>query len=156
MSRPVFLAGLTLFIAATCLVVPFVTGADRLATPEQIAERALAARERIMQQHATVADVDAFLALCTDNLVYEDPVVNVRITGKTQIREGMLGFLGVTRNVRRSVTRRIAAANVVVLEQAVSFEENEGNVWKPRKRDQVTVLEFDGTKIRRLADYWAR
>jgi hypothetical protein len=55
------------------------------------------------------------------------------------------------------VTRHISAANVVVVEQDVSFEDKENEHWIPKKRRQVTVLEFDGTsKIRRLADYWAR
>ena len=110
----------------------------------------------MMQQDATATDVDAFLGFCTDNLIYEDPVVKIRITGKDQLRTGMLSFLGVTRKMRRTVTKKIVAAYVVVLQQAVLFEEKEGKAWKPRVRRQVTILEFDGSKICRISDYWAR
>jgi len=55
------------------------------------------------------------------------------------------------------VTGRLSAANVVVLGQTVSFDSREeGQPWKPQSRQQVTVFEFEGTKIRRIADYWSR
>jgi hypothetical protein len=123
---------------------------------EQVAEDALATRQKMMQQDASAADVDSFLALCTDNLIYEDPVVNMKIEGKKQIREGMLGFLGLSRNASAVLTKRIAVANVVVLELVVSFEEKQADGWKSMSRHQMTVFEFEGTKIRRLADYWER
>ncbi|MGC2193241.1 MAG: nuclear transport factor 2 family protein [Terriglobales bacterium] len=117
----------------------------------------MAARQKLMQQNATANDVDMFLTFGTDNLIYEDPVVNVKIEGRDQIRKGMLAFLGASRNARIAVTKRIAAANVVVLEQVVSFEEKQpDNRWKPRSRRQITIFEFEGFKIRRIADYWSR
>jgi hypothetical protein len=55
------------------------------------------------------------------------------------------------------VTRRIASANVVVLEQTVAFEARQDDgTWKPQTRDQVTIFEFEGSRIRRIADYWSR
>lgn len=123
---------------------------------ERVADDALAARQRMMQQDASAADVDSFLASCTDNLIYEDPVVHMRIEGKKQIREGMLGFLGLSRNASLVVTKRIAAANVVVFELTVSFEAKQDDGWKPISRRQVTIFEFESAKIRRLADYWQR
>ena len=69
----------------------------------------------------------------------------------------MVHFLGAGRKASIVVTQRIAAANVVVLEQTVSLEtKGADGRWTPRTRRQVTLLEFEGTKIRRLADYWAR
>jgi hypothetical protein len=125
--------------------------------PIRIAEKAMAARQNAMQEKATAADVDAFLAFATDGLVYEDPVVNVRMEGRDSIRDAMVHFLGAGRNASIVVTQRIAAANVVVLEQTVSLEtKGADGRWTPRTRRQVTLLEFEGTKIRRLADYWAR
>jgi ketosteroid isomerase-like protein len=122
-----------------------------------LAEQAVAARTRLMQEKATAADVDRFLSFATDDVVYEDPVVKMRIQGKEEIRKGLTAFLGATRNARTVVTRRIATANVVVLQQTVSFEDKEDDgTWKPSRREQVTVFEFDGPKIRRIADYWAR
>ncbi len=121
------------------------------------AKRAVAARQKMMQGDATPADVDAFLALTTENLIYEDPVVKMKIEGRDQIRQGMNSFLGQTRHARIAVTRQIAAANVVVLEQTVSFEaKQDDGSWKPQTRDQVTVFEFEGSRIRRVADYWSR
>jgi hypothetical protein len=146
-------------VTATALSLA-VLGTSATASPsplEPAAERAVAARQKMMQQDATAADVDAFLALCIDGLIYEDPVVKMRIEGKEEIRKGMIAFLAASRNARVVVTRRIATANVVVLEQTVSFEEKQDDGgWKPRARDQVTIFEFEGSKIRRLADYWSR
>ncbi len=145
---------LTIHAAALALVAVFACGGPNLA---DLAEQAVAARTRTMQERATAADVDRFLAFTTDDLVYEDPVVKMRIQGKDEIRKGLSAFLGATRNARTVVTKRIAAANVVVLQQTVAFDEKlEGGGWTPRRREQVTVFEFDGPKIRRIADYWAR
>jgi len=92
-------------------------GAPAVAAPEsqleRIAAQALAARQKMMQVDAAPADVDAFLAFFTDDLVYEDPVVKMKIEGKDTIRKGMTGFLGATRNARIVVTGRLSAANVV-------------------------------------------
>jgi SnoaL-like domain len=124
---------------------------------ERIAEQAVAARQKAMQEKATAADVDAFLAFATEGLVYEDPVVNVRMEGRGSIRDAMVHFLGAGRNASVVVTKRIAAANVVVLEQTVSLEsKGPHGGWTPQSRHQVTLFEFEGTKIRRLADYRAR
>jgi ketosteroid isomerase-like protein len=127
------------------------------ASDELVAERAIAARQRMMQDTATPADVDAFLAFATDDVVYEDPVVGIRIAGKELLRKGMSGFLGATRNPRIVIGKRIAAANVVVFEQKVSFDaKQDDGSWKSQTRTQVTVFEFEGDRIRRIADYWPR
>ena len=123
----------------------------------RVAEQAIAARQKTMQQDATVADVNAFLAFGTENLTYEDPVVKMKIGGRDQIRQGMISFLGLSRRARITITKQIVVANLVVLDQDVSFEEKqEDNSWKPRSRHQVTILEFEGARIRRIADYWSR
>jgi ketosteroid isomerase-like protein len=122
-----------------------------------IATRAVAARAKTMQATATAADVDAFLAFMVDDVVYEDPVVHMRIEGKAKIREGMLGFLGAMRGGKIVIAKQIAAASVVVLDQTVSFEDRDAGKPIQRSRHQVTILELDNAgKIRRLADYWAR
>jgi ketosteroid isomerase-like protein len=144
----------TIATAALGLVAVFACGGPNLA---DVAEQAVAARTATMQEKSTPADVDRFLSFATDDVVYEDPVVKMRIQGKETLRKGLSGFLGATRHARTVVTRRIATANVVVLQQNVDFETRQGDgTWKPSRRDQVTVFEFDGAKIRRIADYWAR
>ncbi|HEY1251645.1 MAG TPA: nuclear transport factor 2 family protein, partial [Thermoanaerobaculia bacterium] len=132
--------------AALALVAVFACGGPNLG---DLAEQTVAARTATMQEKATAADVERFLSFTTDDLIYEDPVVKMKIQGKDTIRKGLTGFLGATRNARTVVTRRIATANVVVLLQSVAFEEKQdGGSWKPRQREQVTVFEFEGPKIR--------
>ena len=122
-----------------------------------VAEQALRARTAAMQEDATAADVDRFLSFTADGVVYEDPLVKMKIEGKDAIRKGMTTFLGATRNARAVVTRRIAVDGVVVLQEEVSFEEKlDDGSWKTRHREQVTLFEFEAGKIRRIADYWAR
>jgi ketosteroid isomerase-like protein len=124
---------------------------------EKVAERMVAARQKTMQQDATAADVDAFLAFGTANLIYEDPVVKMKIEGRDEIRKGMIGFLGISRNARVVVTKRVTVANAVVFEQDVSFQEKQDDgTWKSRTRKQLTIFEFEGLKVRRIADYWSR
>jgi hypothetical protein len=134
-----------------------VSASDLPKQVEVLAEQAVAARQKVMQQDATAADVDAFLKFTTGDLTYEDPVVKMKIEGRDKIREGMVHFLGLTRHAHIVIAKRIAVANVVVLDQDVSFEEKqEDNSWKPRSRHQVTIFEFEGARIRRIADYWSR
>src|SRR5882757_7958635 len=142
-----------LIFSVTCSV----SASDLPRQVERVAELAIAARQKAMQQNATAADVDSFLVLGTENLTYEDPVVKMKIEGKDQIRQGMVNFLGLSRRAHIAITKQIAVANLVVLDQDVSFEEKQqDNSWKPRSRHQVTILEFEGDRIRRIADYWSR
>ena len=99
--------------------------------------------------------MDAFLASGTEDLTYEDPVVKMKIEGRDQIRQGMVNFLGLSRHAQITITKQIAVANLVVLDQDVSFEEKQQG-WKPRSRQQVTIFEFEGARIRRITDYWSR
>ena len=148
---------LALFAGSLLVNGPPVIAATPESQLEHVAERALAARQKMMQADAGLADVAAFLSFFTDDLVYEDPVVKMKLEGKETIQKGMTGFLGATRDARIVVTGRLSAANVVVLGQTVSFDSrDEGQQWKPQSRHQVTVFEFEGTKIHRIADYWSR
>jgi hypothetical protein len=158
---PTYREGMALHRTKLCLLLLFIGSSVSASNSpdeiQQVAVRMVAARQKVMQQAATAADVDAFLAFSTDNLTYEDPVVKMKIEGKQEIRKGMLAFLGVSRNARIVVTKRMAVANIVVFEQTVSFEEKqEDNSWKGRRRDQLTIFEFEGSKVRRIADYWSR
>ena len=149
--------GLVLVCAAILGFVAHSASADE--NLADVAEQALKARTAAMQENATAADVDRLLSFAADGVVYEDPVVKMKIDGKDTIRKGMTAFLGATRNARVVVTRRIAVDGVVVLQQDVSFEEKQDDAkgtWTPRHRDQVTVFEFEAGKIRRIADYWTR
>lgn len=142
-----------LIFSVTCSV----SASDLPVQVERVAEQAIAARQKTMQQDATAADVDAFLAFGTEDLTYDDPVVKMKIEGRGQIRQGMVNFLGLSRHAQITIKKQIAVANLVVLDQDVSFEEKQqDNSWKPWSRHQVTIFEFEGAKIRRIADYWSR
>jgi len=61
------------------------------------------------------------------------------------------------RETRVVVTKRVTVANAVVFEQHVSFQEKQDDgTWKPRTREQLTIFEFEGLKVRRIVDYWSR
>ena len=143
---------ITLAVAIVCI-----SSVRVAADNTDIATRAMGARAKTMQATATAADVDAFLAFMADDVVYEDPVVHMRTEGKANIRKGMLGFLGAMGAGKIVITKQIAAASVVVLDQTVSFEDRDSGKSTPRSRHQVTILELDSSgKIHHLADYWAR
>ena len=143
-------------VACIFLLSPVAHAASPRSPLEQISLDAMAARAKMMEQNASSADVDRFLTFCADKLVYEDPVVSVRTEGKNNIRDGMSSHLGETRNPHLHLINEIAAANVVVLEENLSFDYQQGAAWLHQIRRQVTIFEFDGEKIRRIADYWQR
>jgi len=120
----------------------------------RIADQVVHAREAVMQENASAQDLEQFLSYCTDDVVYEDPVANARIEGKDSIRKGMSNFLGASKKATLTVKHRLAAGNVVVLEMDVSFTDT--GTGKIVKRDQITLLEFQDTKVRRVMDYWTR
>ena len=106
------------------------------------------------QEKATPQDIDALLALYTENAVYEHTRVGARIQGKDQIRAAMSSFLGATRNPRLQVKSTILGRGIIVLEVEIRADAKGKGDWEPLSRTQVTVLETDGTRIRRIADYW--
>jgi ketosteroid isomerase-like protein len=106
------------------------------------------------QEKATPQDLDALLSLYAEDAVYEHPRVGARIQGKDQIRMGMGRFHGATRNPRLRIKSTIVGRGVVILEMEVQAEAKGEEAWEPLSRTQVTVLETDGTRIRRIADYW--
>lgn len=120
----------------------------------RIADQVVRTREATMQEKASTQDVERFLSYCTDDVVYEDPVVNARNEGKSSIRKGMWNFLGASKNATVTVKNRLTAGNVVVLEMNVSFTDTD--TGKIVTRDQITLLEFQDTKVRRIMDYWTR
>lgn len=98
--------------------------------------------------------MERFLSYCTDDVVYEDPVVDARNEGKNSIRQAMSNFLGSSRNATLTVKNRLTAGNVVVLEINVILTDM--RTGKIVTRDQITLLEFQGAKVRRIMDYWTR
>jgi len=131
--------------------VPAAASDERL---EAIVDKYLAARQLTMLEASAPADVDNLLAFYSEDVMYEHPRVKVRIEGKAKIREGMLRFLGATRDASIVPVNRISGANMVAAEYRVSFKARRGDSWEEVSRKQVTIFEFEGDKIKRVVDYW--
>jgi len=138
-------------IAAAAVDGPGKTGETALTTT---ADQVVRAREAAMQEKSTAQDVERYLAFLTDDVVYEDPVVKAHIEGKSNVRKGMSNYLGAYKQTVLTIKHTMTAGNAVVLEISVSFTDAE--TGRVIMRDQVTVLEFQDTKVRRILDYWTR
>jgi ketosteroid isomerase-like protein len=107
-----------------------------------------------MLQTSTPTDVDNLLAFYSEEVVYEHPRVKIRIEGKAKIREGMIRFLGVTKDAQIMTVNQISGANMVTVEYRLTFKAKQGSTWEEVSRRQVTLFEFEGEKIKRVVDYW--
>jgi ketosteroid isomerase-like protein len=114
----------------------------------------LQARLRTMQEHATAADVDMALAFCTDDVVYEHPAVNAKTEGKDNLKKGMTGYLGETKDASFQLGRVLANKNVVMAEVSMKFlMKQEDGTWERGGRKNITVFELVKGKIKRILDY---
>jgi hypothetical protein len=93
-------------------------------------------------------------ALYSERVVYEHPRAGARIEGKDKIRQGMLQFLGAMRNPDVKVETALVGRGVAVLAMQLTAEARRDAVWEPLVRRQIMVLELEGSRIRRLIEYW--
>lgn len=149
MSLLVGLAGILLWGAS-----PGATAEERVEKPAPVERRYVELFTATLRQDATPQDVDNLLALYTDNVVYEHPRAGARIEGKDKIRRGMLGFLGAMRNPEVKVESALVGQGVAVLELRLTAEAKRDASWEPLARRQIMVLELEGSRIRRLIEYW--
>ena len=125
--------------------------------PAEIFQDYLRLKADTMRSGATKADIGRVLAFYTDDIVYEDPKVKVRIEGKDRIRSGMLShtdeYAGSPAETSISVETSISHHNVVaaVIEEVFWIKGEDGRSKVQRKR--LAVAEFRGDKICRLIDY---
>lgn len=127
-------------------------GQDRGA--EELVRQYLQARSQTMQEGAGSSDIERALAFCAEGFVYEHPSAGARIQGKENVRAGMSGYLGETKNATYTV--RILASNPFVVVARVDqrfLVKQEGGSWVSGKRSNITVFEIDGGKIARILDY---
>ena len=114
----------------------------------------LEARVQAMQASATEADVDKALAFCADDVVYEHPAVKAKIEGKENLKRGMTGYLGETKDASFKTGRMLANKNVVVAEVEMKFlAKQEDGSWKSGGRKNITVFELENGKIKRILDH---
>jgi len=114
----------------------------------------LEARALIMQENATVEDVDKVMAFYTDGFVYEHPKAGAKISGTQAHRNGMIGFLGASKNVRFQILHVIAGFNQAAVEMRLTGLAKNGKQWEEMNRIQVLFFEFDKGKISRITENW--
>lgn len=107
-----------------------------------------------MQETARPVDVDKALAFCLPSLVYQHPRVGIRLTGADQVRAGMLDFLGSSRRSSIRVTASLPGVDMIAVQTEVALEAQQETAWRPVLRRQVWVFEFEGSKIKRIIEYW--
>jgi len=124
---------------------------------DEVAREYFRARVPSMAAHATANDIEKVLAFYTDDVVYEDPAVKVRIVGKDQIRSGMLShvedYVGSKRETHISVDSMISLANAVGAITTELFWTTGEKGRKENSRKRFKVLEFRGDLICRVIDY---
>jgi ketosteroid isomerase-like protein len=112
------------------------------------------ARNQTMGAAADSKTIERALAYCGDDLVYEHPAVKARIEGKQEIRAGMMGYLGQTKNPSYQIRIIANRADVVVAQvhQRFLVKQDDGS-WRPGIRSNLTVFEIANGKIQRILDY---
>lgn len=105
-------------------------------------------RERTLDERGTEKDVADLLGLMTDDVIYEHPVANVKMT-KEQVKDGMTAHLKEGRSARYTLRNIRTGNNFVVVELTLEYEVD----GKPVKRSGVSIFEFAKGKIQRVAEY---
>lgn len=140
------------------LVVTFVSfGALRAAAAEDadvgLVRAYLRARLATLQLTAGAAEVDAALALCAEDMVYEHPAFGARVAGREAQRQGLTAHLGETRDARMTVAVLHTANHVVVARVTLRWEVKDGEAWTKGRRVNVTAFKVGGGKIAHIWDF---
>ena len=124
---------------------------------KELVENYLNAEKATMVKGATKGDIDRLLTLCMDEVIYEHVRFAAQVTGKKRIEEGMLLHLddyeGSEQDTRFEVINIILGYKIVVVEYRQLFKANDNGKIQDIDRRKLTILEFDGSKICRIADY---
>jgi len=107
-----------------------------------------------MAASADTRSIEAALAFCSEDLIYEHPAAKAKIEGKENVRRGMKGYLGLTRDPQFEIRILADRPDVVVaqVEQRFLVKQDDGT-WKPGQRSNLTIFEISNGKIRRIIDY---
>ena len=119
--------------------------------------------EQILGQWATYwsspADFDKLLSLFTDDCVYEDVTFGVVNHGKEELRAFAKGFFAAFPDVSIKNTATFVAGDRAAIEWVFTGT-HKGDMpgmpatGKVSTLRGVTIIEFQGGKIRRNSDYW--
>jgi hypothetical protein len=105
-------------------------------------------RERTLDERGTEKDVLQLLEMMADDIVYEHPAANAKLT-KEQVRGGMMAHLKEGKNAAFSLLNLKEGKNFVMVELSLQYEV-EGKLIKRRG---VSIFEFAKNKIQRVAEY---
>lgn len=107
-----------------------------------------ALRAKTLDQRGTTEDVDKLLALLTDEGKYEHPVAGIVMT-KDEARSGMLAHLKEGQDASYRFRHARFGRDFAIVELTLEYTV-EG---KKVRRTGVSVFEFSGGKISRVAEY---
>jgi ketosteroid isomerase-like protein len=140
-------------IAFALFFLPLASEAEEQ-SHDAIVRLLLNAKSFAMRGGASAVDIDKVLEFYTDDVVYEDPKVKIRIEGKDRIRSGMLSHTGdYAGEARISVDQSVSLANAVAAVITEVFFVNGPDGRKEIQRKRLQVIEFRGEKICRVIDY---
>jgi SnoaL-like domain len=105
-------------------------------------------REKMLDQHGTIFEVNELLSLMTDDVKYEHPLASVTMT-KSQARSGMLTHLGEGQNTKYTIRRAHFVDDFAVVEFVLEYRVK----GKRISHAGVATFEFTGNKISRVAEY---
>ena len=105
-------------------------------------------RERTLDQRGSEADVDSLLRLLTEDAKYEHPLASVTMT-KAEARSGMLAHMREGRDAKFALHNARFGDSFAVVEYSLTYSV-EG---KPINRSGVSIFEFRGDRISRIAEY---
>ena len=115
----------------------------------------LKAKEKIMQQDATVEDVEKVMHFYSDTLYYKHVLSAEKkflFHGKDDLRSGYISHLGETGNVKITVLNLIEKQNIVIVEYSSKREII--STHKTEESQIVSLYEFDNNgKIKHMVDY---
>ena len=110
-----------------------------------------------MMAHASGNDIEKLLGFYTDDIVYEDPAVKVRIEGKDSIRSGTLShvddYAGSPSETRISIESSVSLANAVAAVTTEVFGLKEARAASGSDANGFKSFEFRGDRICRVIDY---
>jgi len=115
----------------------------------------LKAKEKIMQQDATVEDIEKVMHFYSDTLYYEHVLSAEKkflFHGKDDLRSGYISHLGETGNAKITVLNLIEKQNIVIVEYSSKREIISNH--KTEESQIVSLYEFDNNgKIKHMVDY---
>jgi steroid delta-isomerase-like uncharacterized protein len=104
-------------------------------------------------------DIDALLSLFTDDCVYEDVTLALVHHGKSELRAFADGFIAACPDLRMELMSQFVSAQWAAMEWVMSGTHDGDLPGLPASHKKfsirgASVAELDGTRIRRISDYW--